>query len=822
MMEVLWQDIRFGIRMLFKRPVFTAIAVITLALGIGANTTMFTLVNAVLLQPLPVKDPDQLVGVFGTDMRNSLELQQFLPISHPNIEDLRDKNTSLSGMAALTFFGGSLSGGGKPELINGQLVSGNYFDLLGVKAALGRTFLPEEGNKPGAYPVVVLSHGLWERRFGGDLSLVGKPITLNQQQFTVIGVAPKNFHGTFAIGTPDVWIADAMHDQVLAGLQKEFFLNRRALVCFAFGRLKPGITMQRAESELKALATGLAKDFPNENGGRNVRLLPLAQASVDPNLRGQFVQAGALLMIVVGLVLLIACANLANLQLARATERQKEIAVRLSLGASRARLVRQLLTENLLLALLGGGLGILLAFWSRTVLLSFRPPFLNPGDLPLDLDVRVLSFSIIASVLTGILFGLAPAMQAFRPKLSETLKEGGGRSGAGGGRHRMRNLLVISETALAIIALVGAGLFLQSLRSAQQINPGFETKNLMVTSFDLGAQNYSEPQGREFQRRLMEKLRAMPMVSAASLASNAPFAGGFQRTVFPEGIDSSDRRNGVLVLINQVDSGYLDAVGIPVLRGRKISEGDEETAPMVAVVNETMAKRFFPGQDAMGKRFKFFGEPWILEIVGIARDSKYVTLGEDPQPCIYLSLKQHYAPATTLHVRTKGDPSAVISTVRSAVQSLDTSLPLVGVNTMSEVLDLSLWAARMGAGLLGVFGLLALVLASVGIYGVMSYSVSQRTQEFGIRVALGAQRGDVLRLVVRQGLVLTFIGVAVGLAAAFTLLHGISKLLYGVSATDPVTFAGVPALLGAVALLACYVPARRATRVDPLVALRYE
>lgn len=821
-MEVLWQDIRFGIRMLSKRPVFTVIAVITLALGIGANTTMFTLVNGVLLQPLPVKDSAQLVGVFGTDVRNSLELQQFLPISHPNIEDLRDKNTSLSGMTSLTFFGASLSGGDKPELLNGQLVSGNYFEILGVKAARGRTFLPEEGNKTGQFPVVVLSNGLWQRRFGGDPALIGKQITLNQQPFTVIGIVPKNFHGTFAIGSPDLWVADAMHDQVLAGFQKEFFTNRRALVCFAFGRLKPGVTLQQAESELKALATGLSKDFPVENGGRNVRLLPLDQASVDPNVRGQFVQAGALLMTVVGLVLLIACANLANLQLARATERQKEIALRLSLGASHGRLVRQLLTENVMLALLGGSLGILLAFWSREVLLSFRPPFLNPNDLPLDLDSRVMAFSLIASVFTGILFGLAPAWQALRPKLSETLKEGGGRSGAGGGRNRLRNLLVISETALAIVALVGAGLFLQSLRNAQKINPGFETKSLLVASFDLGAQNYSEPQGREFHRRLLEKLKVMPMVSAASLASNAPFGGGLQRTVFPEGLDSSDRRNGVLVLINHVDSAYFDAMSIPVLRGRKITDGDEEKAPMVAVVNETMAKRFFPGQDAMGKRFKFFGEPWILEIVGIARDSKYNTLGEDPQPCIYLSLRQHYSPFMTLHVHTTGDPAAALSTVRSAVQSLDTSLPLVGVNTMTEVLNQSLWAARMGAGLLAVFGLLALTLAAVGIYGVMSYSVSQRTQEFGIRVALGAQSGDVLRLVVRQGVWLTLVGVALGLTASFALLRGIGKLLYGVSATDPVTFVGVPALLSCVALLACYLPARRATRVDPLVALRYE
>jgi len=821
-MDTLLQDVRYALRLLRKSPGFTLVAVLTLALGIGANTTIFTVVNAVLLRPLPVEDPERLVAVLGTDARNSTAQQQFIPMSYLNYQDLRDKNEVLTGMAAFTGTGVNLSGAGNPEQLNAALVSGNYFDVLGVRAALGTTFDREQAKKPGGYPVVVLGYGFWQRRFGADRSIVGKPITLNQQPYTVIGVAPKSFQGTFAVGAPDLWIPDAMHDQVLTGIEKEWFLDRRAGLMNVFGRMKSGVSLKQAEANLQTIATQLAKEYPNENEGRNVRLLPLALTTVGANGRDAVVQAGALLMTVVGLVLLIACANMANLLLARGADRRRELAVRMSLGATRSRLVTLLLTESVLLALAGGGAGLAISVGFRSALLAFRPPFLNPGDIDLTMDPRVLLFTMFLALGTAFAFGALPAWQAIRFSLNDTLKEGGGRSGAGGGRHTVRNALIVVEVALSMIALVGSGLFLSSLHNAQQIDPGFETKNLLVMSFDLGAQNYTEAQGREFYRRLMERLRAIPQVRDASVASNGPLAGGFARTVFPEGVDASDRRNGILTAVNQVDTEYFKTAGTSILHGRGFADTDQAGAPLVTVVNQAFADKFFPGQDAIGKRFRCFGETWILEIVGVARTAKQNTLGEDPTPVFYLPMLQHYSPNATLHVRTAGDPMAALPTVRSTVQELDRQLPLVQVQTISQVLDAALWPARFGAMLLLVFGLLALTLAAIGIYGVMSYSVQQRRQELGIRMALGAQKRDVLRLVLGQGLWLAGAGALVGLVAAFLMARAVSALLFGVQALDPVTFTGVPVVLIGVALLACYIPARRATRVDPIIALRYE
>lgn len=821
-MDTLLQDIRYALRMLCKSPGFTLVAVLTLALGIGANTTIFTVVNAVLLRPLPVKDPETLVAVLGTDTRNSTAQQQFLPISYKNYLDLQDKNEGLADMAAFTGTGVSLSGVGNPEQLNATLVTGNYFDVLGVHAAIGNLFDQEQAKKEGGYPVVVLSYGFWQRRFGADRSVVGKPITINQQPFTVIGVAPKSFTGTFAVGTPDLWIPNAMHDQVLNGLLKEFFLERRALLQFTFGRLKPGVSLKQAEANLQTIATQLAKEYPNENEGRNVRLLPLALTTVGPNGREQIVQAGALLMTVVGLVLLIACANLANLLLARGADRRRELAVRMSLGASRSRLVVLMMTESLLLALLGGAAGLAISTAFRSALLAFRPPFLNPDDLDLTMDSHVLLFTLGIAVTTALAFGALPAWHAIRFSLNETLKEGGGRSGSAGGRRSIRSALIVVEVVLSIIALVGSGLFLSSLHNAQQIDPGFESKNMVVMNFDLGAQNYTQAQGQDFHRRLMDRLRTIPQVKGASLASTGPLGGAFSRTVFPEGVDPSDRRNGILTAVNQVDSDYFQTTGTSILRGRPFAETDREGAALVTVVNQAFADKFFPSQDPIGKRFRCWGETWVLEIVGVARTAKQNTLGEDPTPAFYLPLLQHYSPTVTLHVRTAGDPAAVLPMVRTTVQEFDRQLPLVQVQTITQVLDQALWAARFGASLLLVFGLLALTIAAIGIYGVMSYNVRQRQQEMGIRIALGAQKRDVLRLVLGQGLWLAGIGSVAGLVLAYLMARGISALLFGVRALDPTTFIGVPLLLIGVALLACYLPARRATRVDPLVALRYE
>ena len=824
-MGTLFQDLRYGSRMLVKSPGFTAVAVLSLGLGIGANTTIFTLVNAVLLRPIPVREAARLVGLFTTDEKNKGDFTDFMPMSRLNFEDFRDRNTVLEGTTATTGTALNLSGQGKPEQIVAELVTGNYFPLLGVAPALGRVFLPEEDATPGAHPVVVLSHGFWQRRFGSDLGVLGRTMTLNGQPFTVVGVAPRGFKGVNVLGGPDLWAPMAMHRQLLSGFSADNFDDRRALLFNVYGRLKPGVGADAALADLKAIASNLERDYPQPNRGRSVTLLPLSQCALNPGLRRVFVLAGGLLMTVVGLVLLIACANVANLLLARGTARRKEIAIRLSLGATRARLARQLMTESLLLSLCGGGAGLFVAVWSRALLLAALPPqaFVGNIDLDLALDGPVLLFTLTVSLLTGMLFGLAPALQASRPDLVVELKDRTSQPARGRGWLGLRGLLVVSQVALCLVSLIGAGLFLRSLRNMQRIDPGFETKRLMVLTFDVGAQGYDATRGREFYRRLLETVGALPGVEAAALSTNLPIGGGCcGRTVFPEGQEPTAGAVGKFVQAYVVSAGYFKTAGVGILRGRELAETDREGMPRVVVINQAMAKLFWPGQEALGKRFKFFGDESYAEVAGIAQDAKVFTLGEDPVPVAYVPVLQSYEPAMTLDVRTASDPAGFLETVRRSVQALEPTMPLTNVETVSELISQSLWPPRMAAWLLAIFGGLALVLAAVGIYGVMSYSVGQRTHEFGIRMALGARPRDVLGLVLRQGMRLVAAGVVAGIALAFLVTRFVGTLLVGVSATDPAVFAGIALLLASVAVLAGYVPARRATRVDPMIALRYE
>jgi predicted permease len=819
------QDLKYGARLLAKAPGFTVIAALSLALGIGANTTIFTLINAVLLNPLPVADPSQLVSVWTTDERNQGGQLGFLQLSPMNYKDLRDKNEVFTGLAAHQGIPLNIAvSGGEPQQVFGEIATGNYFSLLGAKPVVGRTFTTDDDKNPGETLVAVLGYGEWQKRFGGDPSVVGRTMTVNGQSFAVIGVMPKGFKGTNAIGAPALWVPYMTYPVTTNGFLGELIApnQRRGLVFNVTGRLKPGVSAQQAEANLKTIARQLAQEYPNENGGRGVTIVPLAQATINPGFRNNIVMAGGLLMTIVGLVLLIACANVANLLLARAAVRQKEIAVRLSLGASRGRLIMQLLTEGTLLTLIGGAGGLLLAYWAQGLLWSFRPPFLQADAVDLHPDVRVLLFTIGVSFVTGIVFGLAPAVQASRPDLVVELKE---KTGAPAGANRMfslRNMLVAAQIALSLIALIGAGLFLRSLQNAQRINPGFDAEHLAVLSFDLGAQGYTEERGRQFQQRVLERAVSVPGVQAAAAGSTVPlFQGGFARTVFLEGQDASDRRAGKLVQITVGSAHYLETLGIPLMRGRALSDVDQPNTPTSVVINETMAKRFWPDQDALGKRFKFFGQQNFNQVVGIAKDSKYNFIGEEPTPYIYQATTQVYQPQLSLFVKA-ARPEAVLGTVRGEVQQLDRNLPLTGVFTLTEIFDQSLWAPRMGASLLAVFAGLSLVLAVIGIYGVMAYSVSQRRRELGIRMALGASRADVLRLVVLQGLRLTMMGVACGLVASFAASRLIASMLFDVSPTDVVTFVAVPALLALAALGASYLPARRATRIDPMVALRYE
>jgi putative ABC transport system permease protein len=573
---------------------------------------------------------------------------------------------------------------------------------------------------------------------------------------------------------------------------------------------------------VRRVGSQLETEYPVPNGNRNATILPVTQTTINPNIRRVFVLAGGLLMTIVGVVLLIACANVANLLLARAGARRREIAIRLSLGASRVRLVRQLLTESVLLAVCGGAGGLLVAFWSRDILVALRPAQVlqEPPDLPLD--AGVLLFTLAVALGTGLLFGLAPALHASRPDLAVDLKD---KTGEPAGRRRvtLRGALVVTQVALSLLSLVGAGLFVRSLANTQRIDPGFEAKNLLIMAFDLGAQGYEMPRAREFYRRALERAASVPGVTAATLASNQPIAGGgFSRTVFPEGAEPAAGSTGTFVSVNTIVPGYFDAIGIARLAGRDLAPTDREGAPLAVVINDAMARRFWAGQDAVGKRFKFFGDEMFREVVGVVENTKLFTLGEDPQAQAYLPLEQTYEPAMVLHVRTSGDPRALVGTVRREIQALDPALPITNVQTVGDLLGQALWAPRMAAGLLTVFGLLALVLAAVGIYGVMSYAVSQRTHEFGIRMALGARARDVVRLVMGQGMTLVAAGLAIGLLGAALVTPMVAALLVGVGAADPLTFAGIALLLLLVAAVAGYLPARRATRVDPMIALRYE
>jgi macrolide transport system ATP-binding/permease protein len=812
LLETFWRDVRYAFRMLARSPGFTFVAITTLAVGIGANTTIFGFVYAVVLRPLPLENLPRLVTVYMTDARNPGERG----VSLKNFVDFRDRNDVFEAMTAEGFATVSLEGGnGEPDRVLAEIVAGNYFATLGVKPILGRTFLPEEDRTEGASLVAVLSYPLWQSRFGGDPTIVGRTISVNNHPFTIVGVMPAGFRGIESVGGAVLWVPTMTYPVATTGQVLQGIPSRRFDWLLATGLLKPGVTLSQAEANLKAIARQLEQSFPNDNGGRSVGVRRLG---ISPEERRTITTSVGLLMTIVGLVLFIACANVANLMLARATVRQKEMAIRQALGASRGRLMYQLLTEGLLLALMSGLAGLLLARWAQDLVWSYRPPNLGADDIDFQLNVQVLGFTLIVSMLTCVLFSLVPAIRASRPDVVGELKGTTSHIGGGGRRRNVRHTLIAVQVGLSLVALVSAGLFIRSFQAARQIDLGFEVADLAAMRFELAAQGYTQGQGREFQRQAIERATAVNGVRSAALADLVPLSGGGQtRTVFIEGEDLRDSRNGRIVPTGIVGASYFETLGIPLVRGRHFDERDQSTAPLVAIVNERLANMLWPGQEALGKRVKLFNTDFH-QIVGVVRNSTYGSLGSEPPPILYRPLTQVYQSNLALLIRGK-NPDVVIGTVRSQIRQLDQKLPITNVTSLSDVLYSALWTPRMAAWLLTLMGGVSLLLAAVGIYGVTAYSVSQRTRELGIRVALGAPRHDVIWLIVGQSLRVSFIGLTAGLAVSLIATRLVAGLLYG-SALDLVTFVSVPLVLAAAVVAASYLPARRATRIEPTIALR--
>ncbi|HUQ91973.1 MAG TPA: ABC transporter permease [Bryobacteraceae bacterium] len=814
-METLWQDLKYGFRTLLKSPGFALVAVLSLALGIGANTAIFTLVKAVFLQSLPVFEAHCLAAMVTVDEK----YPGVLPVSNPNFEDIRDRQSVFSAMSIHTSTSFTVtSGDAEPETWNAEITGGNFFDVLGVTASLGRTFHSQDTAVPGQSPFVVISYGVFMRRFGGDRSVIGRTVNINRQPFTVIGVMPQGFRGLNALTEPSAWVPLSMARVILA--RPQALQERRALYFLVSGRLKPGITFEQAQASLQPLAAQLASEFPDANRGRGYQLIPITEATMSADIR-QVLQRASLVMIsMVGLVLLIACANVAALLLVRARGRSKEFAVRAAIGASSGRIARQLLTESLLLSFAGGLLGLLIAGWSRDFLWSFRPPYIRAAALPMRLDSSVLLFTFGLSVLSGILFGLAPALNAWRRDLAPELKERTTQLVRESRFLGMRSLLVMGQCALSVVALVGAGLFVESLRRAQQVDPGFETQKLLLTRYNLTSAGYKKEQGLDFNRQLVERLTAIPAIRSASFSMINPLqGGGFLREII---LDGEPRSGGVMVLSDHVGLRYFETAGIRLIAGREFSPADRENAPRVIIVNESMAKRFWPSESPIGKRVRFGNDGEQREVIGMVADTKFFSLSEKRTPCVYVSLLQEYMSPVTLLVHANENPKMLAGVVRSELQRIDRHMPLGTITTVEEQIGRSLWAQRMMAMLLAVFGVLGLLLAAVGVYGLTAYSVSQRMSEIGIRMALGAAPKNVLLQIVGRGMSLVVPGLLAGIALALASSRFAQSLLFGVGSMHPPIYLGAALLLTLVALVACYVPGRRATRVDPVLALRHE
>jgi macrolide transport system ATP-binding/permease protein len=824
-MNALIHDLRYGARMLLKRPGFTLIVVLTLALGVGANTAIFSVTDKLLLRSLPVSEPDQLVLITSVSVSPHFVSNSF---SYPEFNDYRTQNNVFSGLLAFNRTELELTTASRTERVPSEYVSGNYFDVLGIQAARGRTFLAEEDKTPGTQPVVVISETFRRKQFGADPDPIGQKITLNGFPLTVAGVAPEGFTGMVLERPTDVWVPVLMHPQLA---QSKFVETRNDRFLQLMGRVKRDVSPAQAESSFDLLAQQIKE--ANTPPGTITKGLPFSEQHIkfEPGgkgisiLRKRFAAPLKLLMGVVGLVLLIACANIAGLLLARGITRRKEMAIRLSLGANSWRVVRLLLTESLLLAVTGGAAGLLIAPWLISLLVNTQSRLdLARTLLAQGVDRRVLAFTALTTLVAGLIFGVFPAWQSSKAELVPVLKEEGGISSQRERRFTFRSLLVVSQLALAIVVLIGAGLCIRSLRNLLAIDPGYNAETLLVVPLDLDEKKYDKARGQGLQQQLYSRLATLPGVEAVSYGLVMPFSGSrYMSSIFVDGRQPLPNEQ-MAFDTSIVGPRYHETMGIELAQGRGFTDQDREGAPGVVIINEALAQRLFPGESALRKRLtlKTNGPP--LEVVGITRDIKHHELTEAPLPHFDLpALQRGYSSYTNFVVRTRGPAEDLIASVRSEMLALDSSLRVKEISPVSAQIDNTLAATRLASTLISIFGLVALLLASIGLYGVMAWMVSRRTREVGIRMALGARSGDVLKLIIKQGIVLTLAGVVIGLVAALIATRLIdTQQLYGVSATDPFTFAVIALLLTAVSLLACYLPARRATRIDPLIALRYE
>jgi predicted permease len=845
-MDTIWQDARYGVRMLFKNPAFTAIAVTVLALGIGANTAIFSLVNVFLLRPLPVERPGELLSCFNKNTKNPNSYRAF---SYPNYTDLRDRNTTFSSLLAHNLAMVGITEGDNTRRVFADVVTANYFDTFGARLTRGRAFSPAEETPGSGIPVVIVSHRYWKSR-GSDPNLVGRTLKINGQIYTIIGVAPEEFTGTTAIFSPEVWLPLGMHDRVL----NDFMENKRALAArdnsclFVVGRLKTGMSPERADAELAVSASQLEKAFPAENKDYTVIARPLTRVSTSTNPQddSELTTTSVLLLSMAAVVLLIACLNLANMLLARATARRKEFAIRLALGGGRGRLLRQLLIEGMILSLLGGSAGLLLAYWGTSVLVSSMEAM-----IPLQIifhsgpDLRVLAALMGFCVVSTLVSGIGPALKASRPDVVGDLKEHAGEDSRGKRRRWLarRNVLVVAQMSLSLALLTAAGLFIRSALRAGDANPGFSMEGGLILEVDPGLAGYNETRGRETYRNLLEKLRSVPGVESASMAVSVPYGilslgkDVYKAGDLPQGKSADPQAEGkhVGARYNVVGEDYFRTVGLTVLRGRAFSRSEAElnSGSRVAVIDESLARRLWPNEDALGKQVQFGGEegekgPKEIEVVGIVSPVKYNLFEKTPPPFVYVPFGQKYQSGMNVHLKIsasgKQAEASLIQSVRREVRMFDEQLPVIGLKTLQGHLDTSIevWMVRTGAMLFTVFGAVALFLSVVGVYGVKAYTVARRTREIGIRMALGATSGNTLWLVLREGLTLTAVGVAIGLALGLGIGRLLSNMLFEVSAADPLIFISAPLMLTGVALIACYIPARRAAKINPITALRYE